>query len=444
MRARYKSLVDDMAAKIRNGTLTAGTQLPTHRALAIQAGISLATASRVYAELEIIGLVKGETGRGTFVREFPVSPGQHVDQHAVATDMLDLNFNYPALPEQAELLREAFRQLTSAGDIEPFLRYQPHAGRMQDRLSIADHLSGADFRPAADDVLIVNGAQHGLAMVALGLLSPGDVVAVDTLTYPGFKAVAGLAHLELLPIPPAGHGADLDVLESLCRLRRIRAIYTMPTLHNPMGWVTDLPHRLRLIALARRYDMLIIEDAAWSFLIENSPPPLAALAPERTVHVTGFSKNIAAGLRIGALVCPQPMREPLERAIRTTTWNTPSIITAITTTWLNDGTVKRLEALKRKDALLRQSMARQIFGEMTCLSHPASYFLWLPLSGEERADKILKYLIPEKISVSTAEPFSTGKYVPQALRIALGSVPVEKLEHALNRIKEAVLYQRDL
>lgn len=93
---------------------------------------------------------------------------------------------------------------------------------------------------------------------------------------------------------------------------------------------------------------------------------------------------------------------------------------------------------------VRQAMARQIFDDMNCLSHPASCFLWLPLSGEVRADKILKHLIPEKISVSTAEPFSTGKYVPQAIRIALGSVPVEKLEHALNRIKEAVLYQRDL
>ena len=104
-RARYKQLVDGLAVDIRSGRLPPGTRLPTHRALAAREGLALVTATRVYAELEAMGLVSGETGRGTFVRESALPRGQGIDQHATAAGLVDLNFNYPSLPGQAELLR---------------------------------------------------------------------------------------------------------------------------------------------------------------------------------------------------------------------------------------------------------------------------------------------------------------------------------------------------
>ncbi|MEB0009915.1 GntR family transcriptional regulator, partial [Pseudomonas sp. RTB2] len=113
--------------------LLPGTRLPTHRQLAATEGLAMVTATRVYAELEAMGLVSGETGRGTFVRETSLPPGLGIDQKDVATGMTDLNFNYPSLPGQAELLRSALRQLALAGDLESLLRYQPHAGRLHER-----------------------------------------------------------------------------------------------------------------------------------------------------------------------------------------------------------------------------------------------------------------------------------------------------------------------
>lgn len=94
MKARYKAIVDRFANMIRNGDISGGTRLMTHRELSAQEHISLATATRVYSELEAMGLVSGETGRGTFVREISLPYGHGVDQHAVATDVLDLNFNF--------------------------------------------------------------------------------------------------------------------------------------------------------------------------------------------------------------------------------------------------------------------------------------------------------------------------------------------------------------
>jgi DNA-binding transcriptional MocR family regulator len=398
----------------------------------------LVTATRVYTELATMGLVSGEAGRGTFVRETSLSARDDVDKRAFAEDVVDLNFNYPSLPEQTDLLRNALRGLASSGDLEALLRYQSHGGRTHERASVALHLEQRGLTVPADQVLIVSGAQHGLAVATLAMLQPGDVVAVDALTYPGFKVLADAHRLELVPIPALADGPDLDALAQLCGTRRIRAIYTMPTLHNPLGWVTSEESRRQLVAIAREHGLLIIEDAAYAYLVEEPPSPLAALAPESTLYVSGLSKNVATGLRFGFVVAPKQFVGELERAIRATTWNTPALITAIATGWLNDGTVTRLEAEKRADARRRQEVARNVLDGLELIGHPSSYFLLLPLPGEARADQVAAALMRETVSVSTAEPFATTKHPPHAIRLALGSVNLDILTQSLGTVKRLI------
>ncbi len=438
VRARYKRLVDTFAADIRDGHLAPGTRLPTHRRLASEHGIALVTASRVYAELEKMGLVSGETGRGTFVRETALPLSHGIDQKSVAEGMVDLNFNSPSLPEQTSLFRDTLRQLASSGDIEALLHYQPHVGRKHERSIIADYLSHRGIDVETERVIVVNGAQHGLATIVMGLLSPGDVVATDALTYPGFKVLADVHRLELAPISLSKQGPDLASLEELCQNRKVKAVYAMPTLHNPMGWVMNLEWRKQLIAIARKYKLLIIEDAAYAFHAEEPPASLVSLAPDITVYVSGISKSIATGLRVGFVVAPCKWIPEIERVIRATTWNTPALMTGIACRWIEDGTVIRLEVEKRKDAETRQLMAKDIFKGFDYISHPASYFIWLPLPEEVRSDQIVMQLLRENISVSTAEPFATTDHVPHALRIALGSVDLEMLQKALMKVRQTI------
>lgn len=436
--ARYKVVVDAFASDIRAGRLPSGTRLPTHRQLAAREGIALVTASRVYAELEAMGLVSGEQGRGTFVRDIALPPGHGIDQQSLAEGTIDLNFNYPSLPGQADTLRHALRELSTSGDLEALLRYQPHRGRPHDRATVGRHLQQRGLAVSAEQVLIVSGAQHGLATTIMATLQAGDVVAADALTYPGFKVLAHALRLELAPLPVTQHGPDLDALEQLCAERRVRAVYAMPTLHNPLGWVMDAPTRARMVKIARRHDLLIIEDASYAFLAEESPPPLAALAPEVTVYVSGLSKSVATGLRVGFVAAPVPVVPAIERAIRATTWNTPAITTAIACRWLEDGTVSRLEARKRDDARTRQSMARDVLAGLPQISHPSSYFVWLPLPEGARADRIAASLSREHISVSTAEPFATSAHTPQAIRLALGSTDLHSLRATLSKVRQVV------
>ncbi|MBD2805268.1 aminotransferase class I/II-fold pyridoxal phosphate-dependent enzyme [Xenorhabdus sp. ZM] len=184
-----------------------------------------------------------------------------------------------------------------------------------------------------------------------------------------------------------------------------------------------------------QYGMFIIEDGAYAFLAENAPSPLISLAPDLTIYVSGFAKNIAAGLRVGFIAAHEKYIPALMRAIRVTTWNTPSLMTSIICEWINDGTVAQLESEKCKDAQIRQRIAQEIFAGMHYISHPSSYFAWFPLPEEVRADQVAMALIQENISVSIAEPFAVSSSVPHAIRLAIGSVELDSLRTALRKVE---------
>ncbi|OUR78524.1 GntR family transcriptional regulator [Marinomonas sp. 42_23_T18] len=439
--SRYKNILDRLAEEIRTGKYLPGHKLITHRQLALQEGIALVTASRVYAELEKMGLISSEIGRGTFVKETRVPLGHGIDQTSTLEGMQDLNFNSPLLNKQSKMLRDALRKLSHSGNLESLLDYQPHAGRKHEKEIIKDYLIEKGLSADAEQILIVNGAQHGLAVSVMSLLKAGDIVAVDALTYPGFKVLAEVQGLELIAIPYTKEGTDLKALEQVCHDRHVRAVYCMPTLHNPLGWVMSLEQREKLIAIARKHELIILEDAAYSFLVENPPPAIATLAPDITLYVSGFSKSIATGLRVGLILSPLKWVPLLQRTIRATTWNTAALLTALTCQWIEDGSISMLEREKRQDAMARQKLARKVFYDMDYSSHDNAYFLWLPLPEEVRTDQLIVSLLEQNISISGAEPYVTTGHIPHAIRLALASIPFASLEETLIKVKANIEYR---
>lgn len=434
----YKAVVDEFAASIRSGRLPAGTRLPTHRALARERRIALATATRVYAELASMGLVVGEPGRGTFVRVRADYDGLEPSRALPVPRIADLSFNQPLSEGQAGLLRRALRALSVAGEAEALLRQDPPGGRPHDRAVVATYLldRGIDTPPA--NVLLTSGTQQALDCVLRSLTRPGDVVAVDAVSYPGVRVLASAHGLELAPVPVTATGPDLAALDRLCRTRPVRAVYAMPTLHNPLGWVLDRERRDRLVAVARAHDVLIVEDGTYAFLDPSAPPPLQSLAPERTFYVAGLSKNAAPGLRFGFAVVPDGRVESVTRGLRAAAWGAPALITALATGWLADGTVARWEADRRADAADRQHVARSALAGMSLTAHPVSYMVWLGLQPHQRPDEAAARLAAAGILVSTGDAFATGPYRPRALRLALATPPRDALAGALRRLREVL------
>ncbi|MDA8587093.1 PLP-dependent aminotransferase family protein [Rhodobacteraceae bacterium] len=436
-KARYLTFADTMARSIQRGRLVPGTKLPTHRAFAEQFDIALATATRVYAELERRGLVVGEAGRGTFVRDLdlPMTLGIH---QTASDGLIDLAFNMPGDAADVDALRAGLRKLATAGDLEAMLRYQPHGGRLHERRIIAGSLHSTLGRVEPERLLVTSGGQHGLAIAALGLLRRGDIVAVDALTYPGFKSVVSLQGLDLASIDGVQGIMDPDDLDRQCRLRPIKAVYLMPTVHNPLGSVMDEATRNRLIEVAEKHGLLIIEDSAYAFLEPDPPPTFLALAPERTIHVGGFSKSIATGLRLGYVIAPATHIEQLIEAIRATTWNAPALISGLVTGWVEDGTLAASEETRRRDGAERQQICNTIFEGIPIVAHCNAGFAWLPFDQAVRAEPIVSRLRESGILVSGAEPYATTIAVPQALRLAFGGVPKADLSTVLGEVRHSL------
>lgn len=432
---RYKTLVDEFAQKIRDGSWVAGMRLPTHRVLTRQYGIALATATKVYAELKKMGLISGEIGRGTYVRDLYAPPGYGQIPESLRQGVIDLAFNYPYVPNQADELRHALRELAAIGDISSLLCAQPTIGREFERSLVARHLGARGLQVPASDLLLVNGAQQGLALTVLALLKPGDVVALDALTYPGFMALAQTHRLDLAPISMDTHGPNLNELEHLLLARRVKAIYTMPTLHNPMGWVMSAAERKRLVTLARQHNTLIIEDGTYAFMVAEAPTPVRELAPERTVYVSGLSKTVGGGVRFGFVVAPAHHLTTMERTLRALTWSNSTLVTALCGHWLENGTVDRMELEKRADAAIRQTIADEELAGMHMIRNPSSYFVWLLLPPEVRADQLCGMLRRQGILVAPSEAFAAAATFPHAIRLSLGGVDLAGLRVALKRVR---------
>ncbi|VVE17728.1 aminotransferase-like domain-containing protein [Pandoraea fibrosis] len=444
--ARYLEHVERLTKAIVSGDLASGTRLPPQRDYADTHGLALSTVTRIYAELARRGLAVGEVGRGTFVRSPAVGAAAAFAQWAPAPDGLggvDLAFNYPVLPGQTDAFRQALRETASGGDLSTLLSHAPHDGHPSDRRAAAQWLSRRDGVDVSPDALVVcAGGQHALDVLQLALCRTGEPVAVEALTYPGWKALAAMRDIPLAAVPMTADGLDPSALDAVCRAHagRLRVVYTMPTLHNPLGSVMPLAQRLALVEVARRHDLLLVEDSAYGFLVADAPPPLRLLAPERTFEVCSLSKPAAPGLRIAYLTGPVGWLPRLHAAMRASVWSAVPLMAQLASRWLDDGTLDLWITRKRALARQRQAIAQACFAELGATGYAGAFHLLLPVPAPTRCDDVVATLQTQGIAVTPVDAFAApGQAAPAAIRVALGSPASDiALEGALVRVADVL------
>ena len=424
----YRAIVEALGDDVAQGRLAHGARLPTHRDLAETLGVTVGTVSRAYTEAARRGLVSGEVGRGTFVRA-------RVDDVEDSTEtVLDLGQNHPPDPPshpQRAALRTALAGLADHRDIARLLDYPPAGGDVADREAGASWVSRAGVPARADDVIVCTGSQHGLTVLLATLLEPGDVLLTEELTYAGLKAVAGLLRLRLRGLPMDRDGLRPEALAEACREGGAKAVYLIPTLHNPTTAVMPEARRREIVAVAREHGLAIVEDDVHGLLPEIRPVPLAALAPEGTYYLTSTSKTLAPGLRIAYVKAPVAMVPRLEAGLRATTWAVAPLTAAVASQWIRDGTADALVAARRAEARARQAIARQRLAGADFDSHPEAYYLWLRLPEPWRSDSFVAEARARGVVLTPAEAFTVGRGpVPHAVRLCTGAA---RTREALDR-----------
>ncbi len=422
---RYVAIAEALAEDAGGGRLSPGTRLPTHRDLADRLGVTVGTVTRAYAEAARRGLVSGEVGRGTFVRA-AARPAVAAGPAASGGPLLvDLSANLPPATAhglEAVALARTLSALGRRPDLGRLLAYPPEGGAPEHRAAGAEWVRRAGLSARPEEVLVSSGGQHGLTAVFAALFAPGDVVATEALTYPGMKTLASLLALRLQGVAMDERGLRPDAFAAACRARRPKALYCVPTLHNPTTAVMPLERREEIAAVAREHGVLIVEDDVHGRLLARARAPLATFARDLAVYVTGTSKVLAPGLRVGFIVAPPALRPRIAAAIRGTTWMAAPLMAEIATRWIKEGTAERILARKRKEAAARQALARQIFGKFVVQAHPDAYHLWLGVPKPWRAESYADAARKAGVAVTPASAFAVGRTAPpEAVRLSLGA-----------------------
>jgi len=437
--ADYMALADAIASGISTGRLKPGDRLPPQRIFAFEKKIAVSTAGRVYAELLRRGLVVGEVGRGTFVAGTANSSTPRGMPH---DGYIDLEFNFPTVPPQANYIARAISGLQRA-DVVGAATGPVTGKQIENARSIfAELLASHAWRPEADALVFTGSGRQSIAAAFSALVPVGGRIAVEAISYSLVKNIAQRIGAQLVPIPLDGDGLLPDEVVQAHRKAALSAIYVQPVMHNPLGVSMNSDRRAEIARVAKQLGVTIVEDLVYGFL--SDAPPLASLAPEQSIVVDSLSKRLAPGISVGVMHVPSPLRERVWSMVRGGAWNVPSLALNVGTRMLQDGAVAEIVKLKRQDARRRQAIIGKALATFEIEADPASFHVWLKLPEGWRSEAFVAAAARAGVAVTPSSAFAmTPGHAPPAVRLALGQPSHEELRTAATRLAEILRRRPD-
>lgn len=420
--ARYLAIADRLARDVAEGRLKTGERLPTHRDLAWRLGVTVGTVTRAYSEAERRGLIVGEVGRGTFIRERNAEIGLLPAAVGSTPGFIDFSRNFPAEHGQSRAIAAALVEAAQANDLATMMSYATTTGLPQHRESAAQWLSRDGFQVDPEEIVITGGAQHAMMLALNAVARPGDVVLTEELTFYGLKSIANMLSVRLAGVACDDEGLIPDALDAACRLHAPKALYALPTLQNPTTATMSEARRRAVAEICRRHGVMIIEDDIYGFLQPSAPPPLAAFAPDHTLYIVSLSKAIAPGMRIGFVRAPAPLQEKLASGMRASLWMAPPVLADVASRLIRSGTAQKLAERQRGEAVARQAIARRILANFTVTAPTCAIHLWLPLPEPWRREEFAAAARQRGVGVASADAFAVGRAsVPHAVRVCISA-----------------------
>ena len=459
-----------LRAGIVEGRLAGGVRLPSTRDLATQLGVSRKTTLDVFERLLSEGFLSARAGSGTFVSDglqrLPGEKSSHakaaeaakVQPAARARELWDELAVSLALPHPDPQIMFDFVGGMTDKSLFPFdvwrtcinhaLRvqsrgrgtYHDSAGEQELRLAVSRYLA---FNRAVvsnwDDVVITQGAQQALDLVARVILRRGDTVAIEDPGYPPARACFAALDAKVVPVPVDEQGLVVSRLPKNARL-----VYVTPSHQFPLGMPMSLERRVELLEWAQQRGAVIIEDDYdCEYRFEGRPmEPLKSLDRAGLVAYVGtFSKTIFPELRMGYVVPPASLLDPLRRARQVGDWHGCTLTqTALATFMLNGDFAKHLRRMHKHYAARRAMLLSHLQNGLAPWFEPIVPTAGIHLAARIRAPLTEAAVVAAgraaSIGLHGLAPFHVREKARPGLMFGYGGISVEQIDTALTALAQ--------
>ena len=437
---KYRAIAETLARDIGSGVLAAGDRLPTHRDLAWRLGVTVGTVSRAYALAQERGLIAGEVGRGTIVRAMSARqaatslrdpdgaspiPAYFASSFGrqLVSGIIDMGRSHPSDRQTADLMAQALRRMAVPELLDELGGYHPPNGLPAQRQAAVAWLGEQGVHADEGTVLIANGCQNALAIAMMGICKPGDLILMEELAWPGAAHLAQSLGLTIGTVALDREGIRPDALEEACRQGAARLLYTVPTLQNPTTATMSEQRRRDIIEISRKNGLILVEDGVFSFLSQDAPMPLHALAPDITIYATSLSKAVSPALRIGYLAVPEALVSPLATVIKTTMLMPATLGAQLASELVFSGAAALAAKRQREIVSERQDLARAILGARTRPTNPDASHLWMELPHQWNAPQFADAAMARGVSVNPGSNFMPvpATIGPSNIRVCLST-----------------------
>ena len=462
----YKQLAESIRGLIDCGLIQPGEKLPATRELAGQLGLNRTTVSAAYAQLEQCGLLQGHVGRGSFVARPEMA---NAAPAARSTDgpALDWDEILPPLEPQGASARNhriSFANSRPSEHAFPLAEFRRLAREVIDSAEAADILqlgSAYGYGPlrrylleraveagtarVADDLLITNGCQQALDLLARLFAADGQKVLMEDPVYHGLSRVFQRAGAAIVPVPVDDQGVDADAVEALLHQHRPRVLVVTPNFQNPTGGTLPLERRQRIVALAQRFGVVLIENDVYGELRYEGRdlPPLKQLDETgNTILLRSYSKVSFPGLRVGWVIAPRPVISRLADAKQLCDLHSDQLSQAVLLRFAESGELARhLERTRRAGAQrLRAALSActHYLPQGAKFTRPEGGMnFWIELPAPLTAQALLPRVEEQGVTFLPGSFFSAGRPHPRGIRISFGSLDADEIRQGLRVIGEA-------
>ena len=468
----YRQIADHIRGEVESGALEPGSRLPPIRALAADLGVNRDTVSLAYEALATDGLLESVVGRGTFVRDLEAAPPglPQVDlalsgtvesliayenarpRFGVGSDVIAL---HSLVPDPAfypvDEFRRCLNRVLSEGGAD-LLRYGAPQGHLGLRDVIAERFRATGCRLGPDEIVLCHGASQGISLALRLFAQPGDSVAVELPTYHNLLSTLVALGLRAAPVQHGADGPDLDQLERTLSRPEVKAFYTIPTFHNPMGTTTTLGARRRLLEVAARCGVPVIEDGFEMDLRASGKdvPPLAALDDRGlVVHLSSFSKSLFPGVRVGSITASGRALDGLLALKHSTDLSDSMPLQAALEEFVRSGSYDRhlgrmRKMLRSRTEAILEALEREM-PEGTEWTRPeGGYQVWVELPFDVDTRDLLADAARGGVLFAPGSQFYTDRGPSRGMRLTLAQADEEEIRRGVAILGEVIRKRQEV